>query len=672
MSASLLVLIGLCPWAVIAQGQQQGMEPPKWMTDEGKDLFTDLMQSDQGYDEATCETRESLLKTLMGISHQESGQFRYMVLKDLGMCEFAKGNYDKSKKRFDSGVSELNLRSDDMMATEPQLMPVEMLRQAAAHMKKFELTQAGTALRRGREVGERNLKKIIKMLHKQMSQQGGAGGNIPPVDTLLDEISGFGKTGQILPQLMKQAPILKQEFPFLEQTDKAIEELDKKLAGFAPQAKTIRKTLDTSKGSKAGSLLYVRALVSEGIGSADGLMAATALTETGAAAAFKEEGAKVEKSLTLLKRTKEGTGCKGKGMDKTCEALAKIPDLKSNSFGETRVLVLKPGKKQQLEVCSTNANVGIILAAGDGVTAQVGASTSELLAGLPKVIDFCQESSLEASKPTAVLFAQAWHPEFAAVERTTEVRARAKNFGLSEDEVKEATKIINDNAKKNWDKSAKQWREGSKLIEGVKASLQEEKDGEAKKAEAAAEAKRLEDEANDEVRKKNLEALEAKRAAKRKAEQDAEEKRKLRKKQLEEERANRDPWLNDPTVLEAEKTLNDLKESRREANAKLEFDLTAQLTKDISAAERTLKKVTKAARKAFKKGGGQASAPAKPEETKADKGSNSADKVAELKKQIEDVKKQKAEAADSENFKEAKKLKEKQKDLEDQLKKLEL
>merc|ERR1712100_521089 len=139
------------------------------------------------------------------------------------------------------------------------------------------------------------------------------------------------------------------------------------------------------------------------------------------------------------------------------------------------------------------------------------------------------------------------------------------------------------------------------------------------------EAKRKEDEANDEDRKKNLEELERKRAEKKKKEQEAEEKRKARKKQLEEERANRDPWLNAPEVVEAEKKLNDLKEARRDANAKLEFDLTAQLTKDISAAERHLKKVTKAAKKAFKKGGGQAAAGAKAEKGKTEAASNPAD-----------------------------------------------
>merc|ERR1712072_1497356 len=171
---------------------------------------------------------------------------------------------------------------------------------------------------------------------------------------------------------------------------------------------------------------------------------------------------------------------------------------------------------------------------------------------------------------------------------------------------------------------------------------------------------------------KNLEELEKKRAERKKKQEQAEQKRIARKKQLELERATRDPWLNDPTVMEAQKKLDDLKEARRDANAKLEFDLTSQLTKDISAAERALKKVTKAARKAFKKGGGQAGANAKTTGEGSDAESSSADKVGELKKKLEEVKKQKAEAAENENFKEAKKLKGVQKDLEDQLKKLEL
>jgi len=646
------------------------------MTDEGKDLFNDMMSSEHPFNEATCETRENLLKKLTGEGNKEASHYRFLVLKELGMCEFNKGNFDKAKKRIDGGVAELNLPNEDLMLTNQDLAPVGLLREAAKFLMKFELTQAATALRRSREISERNLKKILKMVHKQLSQQQGSKGNIPPLENLIDEISGYGKTGQILPMLMNQAPILKQEMPFAEQIDKACDEIDKRLAGFAPQTKVIRKTLDTSKGSKGGSLMYVRGLVMESTVHSSRMMAAMDMVSEGTVKAFKEEGASADKSLTLLKRTKEGGGCgEGKGMTKTCAAVAKIPDLKSNSFGETRVIIVKPGKDQPLEACTTNANVAILLAAKDGVTATVAGESKTLVVGLPLVVDYCQAVVLTAPAQAAVLFAQAWHPEFAAVERTSEIRSHAKAHSLSDDEVKEAVKVVNDHAKKNWEKAAKQWRNESPFIEGMKASLQGDVDKSKKEAEAKAEADKKDFENNDEGRKKDLEALEKKREDKRVAKEEKEKKIAARFKQLEAEKANRDPWLNDPVVVEVENRVANLREQRRDASAKLEFDLTSELTKDISAAERELKKVTKVARKAHKKGGG-APAPKAKEEAKEEapkaSGGGSADKAAEIKKKLEDVKTKKAAAAEEENYSEAKKLKAVQKDLEAQLKKLEL
>lgn len=663
-----MILVGLGPWAASAQQQPQKMEPPKWLSDEGKDIFTDLMAAEFPYNDASCESREAYLKALMGNAGQEAAHYRYQCLKDMGVCEFIKGNYEKAKKRLDSGVSELNLPSDDMMTTNQDLAPTGLLREASKFMTKFELTQAATAIRRSKEISERNIKKIIKMVHKQMSQ--GGQGNIPPVDNIISEISGYGRTGQILPMLMPQAPMLKTEVQYYEQIDKIAEELDKQLTGFAPHQKTIRKTLDTSKGSKGGTLMYVRGLIAEATAPGDRLMAASQMIENGVVKAFKEEGATADKSLTLLKRSKEGTGCKeGKGMTKTCEALAKIADLKSNIFGETRVLALKADKKQPLESCSTNANVGILLAAGDGVTATVAGAAHDLLAGLPIVVDFCQEVVLEAKAAGAVLFAQAWHPEYAAVERTGEVRARSKTFDLDEEEVKTATKVVNDFAKKHWEAAGKQWRNESPFQESMKNQLTGAKDAAKAKAEADEEAKKKEDEAGDTERAANLAKLEAKRKEKKEKAEYIEKKRQERLKQLEADRANRDPWLNEPVVLEAEKNLAALKEARRDANAKLEFDLTSQLTKDISAAERLLKKETKAAKKAFKKGGGVVKDEKKAEKPEAE---NKEAKIADVKKRLDDVKKKKAEAAENENYGEAKKLKVDQKALEDQLKKLEL
>jgi len=639
------------------------------MTDDAKDLWNDISTADKRFDTATCESRESLLKALTGASDPQAGHYRFQVLKEIGMCEFIKGDYVRAKKRLDSGVSELNLPNDDMMTSNQELAPVGLLRQAAGLMTKFKLTEAATALRRSREIADRNVKKMLKMLHKQITGQHGAD-KVPPLEKLIEEIPGFGQTGQILPELMKQAPILQQELPFMEQIDKAVEELDRQLTVFAPEMKTIRTTLDSKQ--RGGSLLYARGLVAEAVSAADRSGAAQEFLEAKGDKTFLKEAEKAEKSVTLLKRTGEGSGCKGKGFDETCEIMSKVADFKSNIFGETRVLVLKAGKQQQLEMCSTNANLAMLVSNQDGVKVTVGKkSTTDLLKGLPVMINFCQEITLDSEKAAVVLFAQAWHPEFAAVERTTELRNRAKGFSVDEDGIKEATKVVNDYAKKNWEKSRKDWLAGSELLETIQTSLTKEASEAAAKAEAAAEAKRKEEMDGDETRTKNLEELQKKRDAKKKKQEEHDAKRLKQKLQREAERANRDPWLNDPAVLEAETNLNNLKEARREANAKLEFDLTADLTKDISTAERTLKKATKVAKKAHKKSGGKAAPKVElSEDAKAESKALFTQQTAELKQKLEDVKKKKAEAAENEDFAGAKKLKEKQKELEEKLKKL--
>ena len=256
------------------------------------------------------------------------------------------------------------------------------------------------------------------------------------------------------------------------------------------------------------------------------------------------------------------------------------------------------------------------------------------------------------------------------MERTTELRARAGGFGLSDEEVKAAAKAVNDHAKSAWEKTAKTWRSNSEGLESMKKTLQSKEEEKIKAKEAAEEAKRKEDEAGDEERKKNLELLEKKRAEKKRQQEEAEKKRLARKKQLEEEKAKRDPWLLFPEVVEAEKHLEDLKDQRRDANAKLEFDLSNSLTKDISAAERSLKSVTKKAKKAYKKGEKPGATSASSTESKGDK--TDSKELKTLQAKLQDVKERKDKASQAENFKEAKKLKAEQKDLEEKIAKLEL
>ena len=42
-----------------------------------------------------------------------------------------------------------------------------------------------------------------------------------------------------------------------------------------------------------------------------------------------------------------------------------MPDIQSNAFGETRLLVLKENKKQSLDTCTTNANIGLLISSKD-------------------------------------------------------------------------------------------------------------------------------------------------------------------------------------------------------------------------------------------------------------------------------------------------------------------
>merc|ERR1712187_22601 len=288
----------------------------------------------------------------------------------------------------------------------------------------------------------------------------GQGGQAPPLDKIQEEVSGYGKTGNFLPQILKQIPHhIKTELQQMELVDNYLDGLDKKMSATATSLKQSRSRLDKGKSvSKDGVLLYVKGLVTDAISAAENLLAAQEVEEH-VAKAFVKEAESIEKSLTLVKRGKLGKDCKeDKGVPKTCAGLEKVSDVISNGFGETRLLVVKAGKKQQLEVCSTNANVGILVASKDGVKLTVkGEDAQDLEAGKPVVVDFCLEAALEASATIPVLFAQAWHPEYAAVERTTELRSRAKAFGLSEAELKEATKVVNDHAKKSWEKSVRAW-----------------------------------------------------------------------------------------------------------------------------------------------------------------------------------------------------------------------
>merc|ERR1719183_2375758 len=151
--------------------------------------------------------------------------------------------------------------------------------------------------------------------------------------------------------------------------EKVLTNLDKLLIASSPEQKKKRLRLDVSKDRGTGSLAYVRVLGTEPVADAARLASAEALGKE-AAKEFKKEAEGLEKGTTLLSHTKEKDACKT-SLKKTCAAVKKIADIASNGFGETRVVLVKAGKKQALDACTTNANVGILLAAKDGAKVTV-------------------------------------------------------------------------------------------------------------------------------------------------------------------------------------------------------------------------------------------------------------------------------------------------------------
>jgi len=96
------------------------------------------------------------------------------------------------------------------------------------------------------------------------------------------------------------------------------------VASVDPMQKKKKLRLDVSKGkgSKTGTMLYVRSIFTAPILSTESLAVAKELVDTGVAKAVTSSS--LEKSVTLLKRTKAGSGCKDS--TQICEKLAKIAD----------------------------------------------------------------------------------------------------------------------------------------------------------------------------------------------------------------------------------------------------------------------------------------------------------------------------------------------------------
>jgi hypothetical protein len=633
-----------------------GQQWPKWVPSAARDLFGELDEivgasKAAAFGEEACDTRTKLMKALGPVTGPEKGQIMMDILSNLGFCELKDGKINAAMRRFQSAISELNAPNEDMLMQNMQTAPVLLMKEACTHLNKQAASRAAVEFRRTRTIYIREKAKMLKNVAKQ--------NKVPPeqmenfVSNVMEKAKGGGQEAQQVKGLVKM----------INTFDATIENIENSLSGIQEKVAGDDAGKQKRKRLMSGSGPFVPALLMEGLIEAENLAAAESLQEKAAAIAKEVKEAKLTSTAKLIKRSKDAADC-GK-LPETCAAAKEVPDLATNGFGETRVLQLKSGKSQALDLCDTNANVLVLLPLDSGVSVKFDAGGEQaLIAETAVVVDHCLPLSLKASDGAAVLAAQVWHPEFATIERTTEARDRASKWSFKEDEVKKLTADINAHGKKGWEKVIKKWMAGpvtQRLTDKLDAVLAAEREAKDKAAKDAEEKAKNE----DEDRKKALEELEDKRKKKAAAQEAKEQARLANKKRMDEERAKKDPWLLDPAVIEAEKRLDELKEERRDANAKLEFDLTKQLTQDINAQERLITKTIKKARKAWKKGKTLGDAkPMDDDKPKDEAAGGAASELAAAEKKLAELKKKKDKAAADENYKLAKQLKKEQEELE--------
>eukprot|EP00398_MALV-I-01_sp_L67-1_P000073 gene73-532_t len=214
----------------------------------------------------------------------------------------------------------------------------------------------------------------------------------------------------------------------------------------------------------------------------------------------------------------------------TCGVFTNVAEFSSNPFGETRIV--KVGKKKtKFEMCETNGNIGGLYAASGDIKLIVnGSDPTTVSEGEVIGFNFCHPSSVSSADGAIAVFAQGWHPEVAALERTHAIRERSKDWKLKEDQVKDITKIANTHAKKSWDKTARTFRKNSKRHDEIKNAISKAEQDAKDAVEAEIEAKRKEAEAEEENKQQALEELQKKRAEKEKKKAEKEAARLERKK----------------------------------------------------------------------------------------------------------------------------------------------
>eukprot|EP00927_Polykrikos_kofoidii_P045872 TRINITY_DN3_c0_g1_i1.p1 TRINITY_DN3_c0_g1~~TRINITY_DN3_c0_g1_i1.p1 ORF type:complete len:728 (-),score=202.87 TRINITY_DN3_c0_g1_i1:198-2174(-) len=594
------------------------------------------MSGDVLFGEDACTIRKDLLKRLSMVDHQMIGQVRARTLYEIGFCDLSKSDYVSALRRFETAFGELNAPSDEALMQNLQGAPFVLMKHAAKALKNHQVGEAGVALRRMTNIQARNWEADLKSVMKQHK--------IP-------------KEGlpQVLPQIMKEK-FAKDHHAVSDQVEKLLQALDSKI---------VTDNLDKDRqkrlaGVAGGSLAYLPALPMETLAQASVLPWVGKLADQIPKFVKEVDAAKLSKHASVMKRTKKGADCGS--MPKLCEYLAKIPEVATNGFGESRLLVLKAGKTQKLDLCESNANLGVLMSLNAAVTVKVKAETAAIEVRNSLVFDLCSETRVSSETDGAlVLLVQAWHPEVASIERTTFIRSiGASSWKLSEDDVKEVTKVVNAAAKKDWESNLKIWRAGSTLARTLSERLsaeETEKREEKRAAEKAEEAQQIDAQGKDAELKVVRDELERKRREK----QDAKD-AKINEKKRKQEAANqklleREPWRADYRVVEAKEKLWAAQEERRDANNKMEFDESTRLTKEVSKMERKVESATEKARKYYNKHG-QVKVKDSSGTQDGDKPtSGSKEATSDLQVLLTKLEEDKMKAVDDENYKEATRLK---------------
>eukprot|EP00971_Amphidinium_carterae_P073787 1459006-Amphidinium_carterae.1 len=205
-----------------------------------------------------------------------------------------------------------------------------------------------------------------------------------------------GDQAQQAKMIVKQLNQLDAE---VELVDLLLERVASAMLADEPEVKDKSSRL---KSSTSGS--YVLGLATDPFSPGDDLEMTTSLLLNLDTISTEVKSEAPEKHQTLVKRTKDSSGCKT--LPETCAMVKEYVDVTTNGFGETRVLVLKAGKAQTLDKCDTNANVALVVALDNAVTVTVGSATEQLEAQSALVVDHCMPSNIRAEEASSVLVVQ--------------------------------------------------------------------------------------------------------------------------------------------------------------------------------------------------------------------------------------------------------------------------